>query len=76
MCKAECKTITVNLQCCNSNEEKKSLFIPQGQELVFKTLEDQNDELVEGDYVIKNISGEIVSGFYMGGDKEEANNYN
>lgn len=70
----------VTVECCNSqsNEEQvKSLIIPQGKELIFKTATDgDNEQLEPGDYVIKNIAGTIVSGFFQGPDKEDPNNYN
>lgn len=69
--------ITIN--CCsnNSEEQSKKIIIPFGEELIFKTTADGNqEELEEGDYVFKIINGQVESGFYKGGDKEDANNYN
>lgn len=72
-----CKTITIKCDCSECNEQAKSLIIPQGNELIFKTaIDGNNEELETGDYVIKNINGAIVSGFFQGPDKDDANNYN
>ena len=71
-----CKTITIKCNCEGCQEEKNSVFIAQGQELVFKTsIEGDNTKLEERDYVLKNINGQLVSGFFLGGDKEDSNNY-